>query len=275
MELSTLLWMGALLLVWYLSVGFGVTVAYHRVLTHRSANLSKPLLYALVLAGLPAGPPAEWVGNHRRHHADSDGPNDPHSPVHDGFWYAHCGWYLGIRNRGVCFLYAVGGPLRYVLDMCLRQMSPGGHDARAKDVLEDRVLRFLSTRFGYFLGSLVHILPFVLAYLLMEWDGVLIAWVAGVVFYNAGDAVNSVGHIWGRQDFAGSSEARNNPLVALISLGEGWHSGHHAFPRSARHGLLKGQIDLSYMLLRGLSAVGLASDIHLPTGEDIHGRQRP
>jgi len=115
MEPSTLLWMGALLLVWYLSVGFGVTVAYHRVLTHRSATLRKPVLYALVLAGLPAGPPAEWVGNHRRHHADSDGPNDPHSPVHDGFWYAHCGWYLGIRNRGVCLLYALGGPLRYVV----------------------------------------------------------------------------------------------------------------------------------------------------------------
>ena len=274
MDASTLLWMGALLLVWYLSVGFGITVAYHRVLTHRSANLRKPLLYALVLAGLPAGPPAEWVGNHRRHHADSDGANDPHSPLHDGFWYAHCGWYLGIRNRGLCLLYALGGPLRYVIDIALRPMSPGGHDALAKDVLEDRFLRFLSTRFGFLVGSTVQALPFVLAYLLMAWDGVIIAWVAGIVFYNAGDAVNSVGHLWGKQDFDGASEARNSRFVALLSLGEGWHSGHHAFPRSARHGLLKGQVDLSFILLRVLASIGLASDLYLPSSEAIAQRRR-
>ena len=274
MDASTLLWMGALLLIWYLSVGFGITVAYHRVLTHRSANLRKPLLYALVLAGLPAGPPAEWVGNHRRHHADSDGPKDPHSPLHDGFWYAHCGWYLGIRNRGLCLLYALGGPLRYVIDIALRPMSPGGHDALAKDVLEDRFLRFLSTRFGFLVGSTVQALPFVLAYLLMAWDGVIIAWVAGIVFYNAGDAVNSVGHLWGKQDFDGASEARNSRFVALLSLGEGWHSGHHAFPRSARHGLLKGQVDLSFILLRVLASIGLASDLYLPSSEAIAQRRR-
>ena len=274
MEPSTLLWMGALLLVWYLSVGFGVTVAYHRVLTHRSATLRKPVLYALVLAGLPAGPPAEWVGNHRRHHADSDGPNDPHSPVHDGFWYAHCGWYLGIRNRGVCLLYALGGPLRYVVDMFLRQMSPGGHDERAKDVLEDRFLRFLSTRVGYVVGSTTQVLPFVFAYLLMAWEGVAIAWVAGIVFYNAGDAVNSVGHLWGKQDFDGAGAARNNRFVALVSLGEGWHSGHHAFPRSARHGLLKGQVDASFLLLRLLSLFGLANYLYLPSAEAVTQRRR-
>jgi stearoyl-CoA desaturase (delta-9 desaturase) len=266
--------MGALLLVWYLSVGFGVTVAYHRVLTHRSATLRKPVLYALVLAGLPAGPPAEWVGNHRRHHADSDGPNDPHSPVHDGFWYAHCGWYLGIRNRGVCLLYALGGPLRYVVDMFLRQMSPGGHEERAKDVLEDRFLRFLSTRVGYIVGSTTQALPFVFAYLLMAWEGVAIAWVAGIVFYNAGDAVNSVGHLWGKQEFDGAGAARNNRFVALVSLGEGWHSGHHAFPRSARHGLLKGQVDASFLLLRLLSFVGLADNLYLPSAETVLQRRR-
>ena len=266
--------MGVLLVTWYFSVGFGITVAYHRVLTHRSANLRKPLLYALVLAGLPAGPPAEWVGNHRRHHADSDGANDPHSPLHDGFWYAHCGWYLGIRNRGLCLLYALGGPLRYVIDIALRPMSPGGHDALAKDVLEDRFLRFLSTRFGFLVGSTVQVLPFVLAYLLMAWNGVIIAWVAGIVFYNAGDAVNSVGHLWGKHEFDGAGEARNSRFVALVSLGEGWHSGHHAFPRSARHGLLKGQVDLSFILLRVLASIGLASDLYLPSSEAIAQRRR-
>jgi len=266
--------MGVLLATWYFSVGFGITVAYHRVLTHRSANLCKPVLYALVLAALPAGPPAAWVGNHRRHHADSDGPNDPHSPTTDGFWYAHCGWYLGIRNRGLCLVYALGGPLRYVADMFLRPMSPGEDDALAKDVLEDRFLRFLSTRFGFLVGSTVQALPFVVAYLLMAWEGVAIAWVAGIVFYNAGDAVNSVGHLWGKQDFDGAGEARNSRFVALVSLGEGWHSGHHAFPRSARHGLLKGQIDLSFMLLRVLASIGLASDLYVPSSEAVHQRRR-
>ncbi|MGB2275822.1 MAG: acyl-CoA desaturase [Candidatus Poseidoniaceae archaeon] len=274
MTFSAYHWLGVLLLAWYFSVGFGITIAYHRVLTHRSANLRKPLLYALVLAGLPAGPPAEWVGNHRRHHADSDGPNDPHSPVRDGFWYAHCGWYLGIRNRGLCLLYALGGPLRYIVDMFLRPMSPGGQEALAKDVLEDRFLRFLSTRFGFMVGSLLQTLPFVLAYHLLAWDGVLIAWVAGVLYYNAGDAVNSIGHLWGKQDFEGTGEARNNRLVALVSLGEGWHAGHHAFPRSARHGLLKGQVDLSFMLLRVLASIGLASDLYLPPSEAVAQRRR-
>ncbi len=273
MTFSAYQWLGVLLLAWYFSVGFGITVAYHRVLTHRSANLRKPLLYALVLAGLPAGPPAEWVGNHRRHHADSDGPNDPHSPARDGFWYAHCGWYLGIRNRGLCLLYALGGPLRYIVDMFLRPMSPGGQEALAKDVLEDRFLRFLSTRFGFMVGSLLQTLPFVLAYHLLAWDGVLIAWVAGVLYYNAGDAVNSIGHLWGKQDFEGTGEARNNRLVALVSLGEGWHAGHHAFPRSARHGLLKGQVDLSFILLRILASVGLASDLYVPSSEAIAQRR--
>ncbi|MGB2030170.1 MAG: acyl-CoA desaturase [Candidatus Poseidoniaceae archaeon] len=274
MTFSAYHWLGVLLLAWYFSVGFGITIAYHRVLTHRSANLRKPLLYALVLAGLPAGPPAEWVGNHRRHHADSDGPNDPHSPARDGFWYAHCGWYLGIRNRGLCLLYALGGPLRYIVDMFLRPMSPGGQEALAKDVLEDRFLRFLSTRFGFMVGSLLQTLPFVLAYHLLAWDGVLIAWVAGVLYYNAGDAVNSIGHLWGKQDFEGTGEARNNRLVALVSLGEGWHAGHHAFPRSARHGLLKGQVDLSFILLRILASVGLASDLYVPSSEAVAQRRR-
>ena len=274
MTFSAYHWLGVLLLAWYFSVGFGITIAYHRVLTHRSANLRKPLLYALVLAGLPAGPPAEWVGNHRRHHADSDGPNDPHSPVRDGFWYAHCGWYLGIRNRGLCLLYALGGPLRYIVDMFLRPMSPGGQEALAKDVLEDRFLRFLSTRFGFMVGSILQTLPFVLAYHLLAWDGVIIAWVAGVLYYNAGDAVNSIGHLWGKQDFEGTGEARNNRLVALVSLGEGWHSGHHAFPRSARHGLLKGQVDLSFILLRVLASIGLASDLYLPPSEAVAQRRR-
>ena len=274
MVLSPHHWMGVLLATWYFSVGFGITVAYHRVLTHRSANLRKPLLYALVLAALPAGPPAAWVGNHRRHHADSDGSNDPHSPIKDGFWYAHCGWYLGIRNRGLCLVYALGGPLRYIADMFLRPMSPGEDDALAKDVLEDRFLRFLSTRFGFLIASSVQTLPFLLAYHLMAWDGVIIAWVAGALYYNAGDAVNSIGHLWGKKDFDGAGEARNNRLVALVSLGEGWHAGHHAFPRSARHGLLRGQVDLSFMLLRMLAAVGLASDLYVPSEQAIAQRRR-
>ena len=274
MTFSAYHWLGVLLLAWYFSVGFGITIAYHRVLTHRSANLRKPLLYALVLAGLPAGPPAEWVGNHRRHHADSDGPNDPHSPVRDGFWYAHCGWYLGIRNRGLCLLYALGGPLRYIVDMFLRPMSPGGQEALAKDVLEDRFLRFLSTRFGFMVGSILQTLPFVLAYHLLAWDGVIIAWVAGALYYHAGDAVNSVGHLWGKQYFDDAGEARNSRFVALVSLGEGWHAGHHAFPRSARHGLLKGQVDLSFILLRVLASIGLASDLYLPPSEAVAQRRR-
>lgn len=259
--------------LWYLSVGFGVGVAYHRVLTHRAARLARPVLYALVLAGVAAGPPAEWVGNHRRHHRHSDGEADPHSPSRLGFWQAHCGWYLGIRSRLGCVLYACAGPLRLVVDAALRPVAPHGQSRFAPDVLEDPFLRWLSTRSGFVSACALQLTPFAVATSAFGAVGFGAAWAFSVVMYNVGDAVDSLLHLTGRREFACGDASRNSTWLGLLALGEGYHNGHHAFPESARSGLLPGEFDASYLLLRGLARVGLASDVQTPSPSALHAKR--
>jgi len=261
--------------LWYLGAGFGVSIGYHRVLTHRAARLSRPLLYALVLAGMAAGPPAEWVGNHRRHHRHSDTPPDPHSPSHSGFWYAHCGWYLGIRGRAGCLAYACAGPARLLLDAFLRPVAPLGNARLAPDVLADAFLRWLSTRPGYVAASLLQLSPFVVAASFYGVVGFAVAWAFSVVMYNVGDSVDSLLHLRGRRDFATRDRSRNSAILGLIALGEGFHNGHHAFPSSARFGVLPGQLDASYALLHLLERLGLAHDVKTPGAAALLSKRMP
>lgn len=263
----------ALATLWYTAVALGVTVGYHRVLTHRAARLRRPVLLALVWAGLPAGPPAEWVGNHRAHHRHADQPGDPHCPARAGFWFAHAGWYLGIRGRCCAALYALSGPLRLVLDAAFKPMIPEGHTLAARDVTRDPVLAFLSTRAGYVAGSAPHLLPIVAACLLHGWLGLMVSWLLATVMYNVGDLVNSALHLWGKRHFATADESRDCAWLALPTLGESFHNGHHAFPSSARHGLSPGQLDLAYGFLRLLAALGLASELRLPSASAVAERR--
>jgi stearoyl-CoA desaturase (delta-9 desaturase) len=259
--------------VWYLAVGFGVSIGYHRVLTHRAAQLARPALYLLVLLGLAAGPPAEWVGNHRRHHRYADTAADPHSPRWRGFWYAHCGWYLGLRSPVGCFLYACGGPLRLLIDAALRPVAPGGNAEFAEDVLSDPFLRWLSRRPGFVIASLLQLGPFAAAFALAAWEGLVLAWAFSMLMYNVGDSVDSVLHLAGRRDFETGDLARNSWLLGVLALGEGFHNGHHAFPSSARFGLLPGQLDASYALLRLLERLGLARGIRTPSASAVLGKR--
>jgi stearoyl-CoA desaturase (delta-9 desaturase) len=258
---------------WYTAVALGVTVGYHRVLTHRAARLSRPVLRLLVWAGLPAGPPAEWVGNHRLHHQASESDDDPHCPTRTGFWYAHAGWYLGLRNTPLTVAYAFSGPLRLLIDAARKPMFPGGHTTRAPDVTNDPWLLWLSTRRGFALGALPHLLPVAWATWAHGVLGLGAAWLLSIVMYNTGDLVNSTLHLWGRRDFSVRDASRNSGWLALPTLGESWHNGHHAFPSSARHGLLSGQLDLSYVFLRLLERVGLARDLKLPSAEAVERRR--
>jgi stearoyl-CoA desaturase (delta-9 desaturase) len=249
--------------------GFGVTVGFHRLCTHKSFSTPAPLRYAFAAAGSMAvqGPVIEWCGAHRRHHQHSDTEGDPHSPHMgpDGSWgegfiatlrgayHAHVGWLFAGHQRGLG---------RYT-----------------RDLREDRAIAAANGHFLYWvLAGLV--IPAVLGGVLtLSWMGVLLGFLWGglvriLVIHHITWSVNSVCHLWGSRPFACGDESRNNPIVGILGLGEGWHNNHHAFPNSARHGLSWWQVDLSYMLIRVLALLGLARNIRLPDKDRMAAKRK-
>jgi len=235
----------------YLAAGFGVTMGYHRLLTHRSFHTPKLVEYILAVLGSLAnqGGPLQWVAVHRVHHQHSDAEGDPHSP-RDGVWWAHLLWWM----PHVPALDESASYERYVVDLS-----------------KDPVHRFLQR---------YHILlPLALAGLLFAvgevWGGVGLSWLVWGIFvrtallYHATWLVNSATHLWGYRSHPTRDHSTNLWWVALLTLGEGWHNNHHAFPRSARHGLRWWEIDVTYLLIRLLGWVGLAKQIHVP-GKILH-----
>ena len=255
-HLRDILLTGALFLV----TGHGVTVGFHRMLTHGSFKANRPLKIALVLAGSMAveGSVVGWVANHRRHHMFSDHPGDPHSPYVDGtaelglargFVHAHLGWLFKPD------------------DTAARRFAP--------DLLRDRDLVVISRLFPVLaLGSFA--LPFGLGWLLsgrtlvgglsaLVWGGL----VRMMVLHHVTWSVNSVCHMFGRQPFAVKDQSRNFAPMAVMSMGESWHNFHHSSPASARHGALPGQVDSSAALIRLFERAGWATKVRWPTAEQI------
>ncbi len=244
----------------YLLGGLGASLGYHRVLTHRSAEMPRWFEYLIVLIGLPAGTPIQWAGNHRAHHMHTDEKGDPHSPHEDGFWYAHCGWYIGTRNPLVCFLYAIAGPVRMVIDSILRPRTNQEHIHLAKDIQAIPFYSWLSRPMVYMIVLWIYLgIILGVSYLLFEWTGVLASSLMLVVIYNLGDAVDSFGHLFGKRE--GDSHARNNVLLGIFAFGDGWHANHHLRPQRAKHGVKKNQIDLSYGMLVFLRRIGIVKKI--------------
>jgi stearoyl-CoA desaturase (delta-9 desaturase) len=230
----------------YLVTAVGVTLGYHRLLTHRSFQTSKAVEYVLAVLGSLAtqGGPIQWVAIHRIHHRHSDAEGDPHSP-RDGLWWAHLLWWWP-------YIPALDEPARYRRYVI--------------DLVRDPVHRFLE-RFEIVLPLALAGLLFLLGEL---WGGVGLSWlvwgmiVRTALLYHATWLVNSATHWWGYRSHRTRDRSTNLWWVALITLGEGWHNNHHAFPRSARHGLRWWEIDLTYLLIRLLGWVGLAWRIHVP-----------
>jgi stearoyl-CoA desaturase (Delta-9 desaturase) len=239
--------------VMYVIAGIGVSTGYHRLLAHRSFKTHRAVRVALTAAGAMGGqgPPLIWAAHHRRHHRVADRPGDPHSPYLDeepgllgalrGLWHAHLGWLLdkGLRSD----------PIRY-----------------CPDLARDRDMRFISRYFIWFVVGglgLAGVLGFVLT---ASWQGFLtgVLWGGLVRLFFTNHvtySVNSIGHYFGRRRFDTPDESRNVPWLALLSFGESWHNNHHAFPRSARHGLRWWEIDISALVIRALEAAGLAWDV--------------
>ena len=212
----------------------GETVGYHRMLTHQSFAAPAWVRACFLIAGAMSftGDPLTWAGTHLKHHAHSDDDDDPHSPL-KGFWHAHLGWLF--NQKSFC--------------------SPT--KVYAARLLEDPVAMFVHRTRFFWLG-LSLLIPFAIG----GWTGLL--WGGGVRIFlmtHATWSVNSICHTFGRRAFDTTDVSRNNWLVGLLAFGEGWHNNHHAFPRSAFHGLRWWQFDLSALLIRLLEKGGLAWDV--------------
>ncbi len=247
-------WQDQLVLgITYTVTGFGVTVGYHRLFTHRSFNTARPVRVLLAVLGSMAveGPVDEWVATHRKHHRFSDRPGDPHSPHVDhapgwrgtlhGLAHAHVGWMLRGKE--------MANPERY-----------------ATDVLADRDLRFISRTFPLWVAVGLAI-PFGLGFALtgtvaggltgLLWGGAVRIFLLHHVTFS----INSLCHFVGRRPFVTSDESRNVAWLAPLAFGEAWHNNHHAFPTSARHGLGRWQMDPAAWLISMLERAHLAWDV--------------
>jgi stearoyl-CoA desaturase (delta-9 desaturase) len=248
----------------YVVCAFGTTIGFHRYFTHKGFEARTPVKATLAILGCMTmqGPITQWVTDHRKHHALSDKPGDPHSPhghgegafgAVRGFVHAHVGWMF--TNLG---------------------MEQGRDYGR--DLYEDRLIRTIDRLYLLWVVLTLGI-PFAIGYAVggtwgagveaMIWGGLIRI----AAYQHATFSVNSICHMFGRQDYRSRDEARNNRLVAFLVFGEGWHNNHHAFPVSARHGLERGQVDVSWWVIRGLEKVGLVWDVKVPDADQRRRRR--
>jgi stearoyl-CoA desaturase (delta-9 desaturase) len=243
----------AIAAVMYLLTAIGITVGFHRLLTHRSFQTSKPTEYTFAVLGSMAvqGPAISWVADHRKHHAHTDEEGDPHSPHvgHDGgvrgvlagLWHAHSGWLMSTQGRADWKRYAA-------------------------DLYEDRGMRTISRQFvPLVLASLA--IPALAGYIV---SGTLAGAATGLLWgglvriffvHHVTWSVNSVCHYFGTRRFNTDDRSTNVFWLALPSLGESWHHNHHAFPRSAVHGLRRWEIDPSALIIGAMEKIGLAWNV--------------
>jgi stearoyl-CoA desaturase (Delta-9 desaturase) len=222
-----------LLAVMYSLVALGVTVGFHRMLTHRSFQPHPVVKFVFLVLGSMAfeGPALDWAAIHVKHHASSDKEGDPHSPV-EGFFHAHVGWLFTDR--------------------------PAEPNVYCKNLVEDKMVVFISRTFLLW-AALSLLIPFAIG----GWSGLLWAGLVRMFLnHHVTWSVNSVCHTFGKREFATTDQSRNEWIVGLLALGEGWHNNHHAFPRSAFHGLHWWQFDLSGYIIWVLERVGLVKNVY-------------
>jgi stearoyl-CoA desaturase (delta-9 desaturase) len=253
--------------VFYVLTGLGVTVGFHRLFAHRSFKTLPWLrgIFGILGSAAIEGPVIAWVADHRKHHAFSDMPGDPHSPHVDhgqgvrgalrGLVHAHMGWLFIHTHRGRRNRYA-------------------------RDLLADRVVSWVDRTFlVWAVGGLAA--AFLLGWLL---GGTLKAGLTGLlwggavrmlVLHHVTYSINSLCHFFGRTPYETGDESRNLAWLAPMSLGEAWHNNHHAFPTSAVHGLGRRQLDVSAIVIAGLERVGLAWDVVRISPEARDAKLRP
>lgn len=210
----------------------GVGLGYHRLLTHRSFKAAKWLEYTLTVFGTMAvqSEPYKWVATHRLHHQFTETDKDPHS-TRPGFWWAHMFWIM----KGTALDHDEATFKKYVPDL----LKDKGHALIAK---------------FYYLPLIVSA---VILFAIGGWGMVLWGVFARVVFgWHSTWLVNSATHMWGTRRFETNDDSTNNPLIAILTFGEGWHNNHHAQPSSARHGLRWYQFDQNWLTIRVFEKLG-------------------
>jgi stearoyl-CoA desaturase (Delta-9 desaturase) len=226
---------------------FAITGFYHRYFSHRTFKTSRAgqFIFGLLGASAVQRGPIWWAAHHRYHHRFSDRPEDVHSPIQHGFWWSHTGWFLSKKY--------------FAADL-----------TRVKDLLRYPELRFLD-RFDVVVPTLLGVSVFFLGVLLHHlapglgtngWQ--MLIWgffISTVAVYHGTYTINSLSHVFGRQRYRTGDTSRNNPWLAIITLGEGWHNNHHHYPAAARQGFYWWEIDVTYYLLRIMALCGLIWDL--------------
>lgn len=252
--------------VFYVITGLGITVGYHRLLTHRSFDVPNWVRVGWAIAGSLAvqGSVIDWVATHRRHHAYSDEEGDPHSPHLDaadgvkgilrGLYHAHLGWMF----------------------------EPDGTEAEtwAPDLLDNDAIVKVNRAFPWLILA-TFLLPALIGGL---WSMSLMGAVTAAIWagllrmfllHHVTWSINSICHFYGTRPFASRDEARNNIWLSVLSFGESWHNAHHAFPASARHGLRWWEFDASWITIKAMEVVGLARNIKLPSPNQLARKKLP
>jgi len=231
-------WSGVLLAIaLYFVRMFGVTGGYHRYFAHKTYKTSRPMQFLLAFLAQSSTQKGAlwWAAHHRLHHKNSDKPNDIHSMKQKGFFWSHVGWIL-----------------------CHK------HDATEWDQIKDFAkypeLRWLNR---------YHVIPSIVLgttlYLTLGWWGLVWGYLVSTsVLWHGTFTINSIAHWMGRRRYATTDDSKNSLILALITMGEGWHNNHHYYPRATNQGFYWWEIDVTYYILRAMSVVGLVWDIHTP-----------
>jgi stearoyl-CoA desaturase (delta-9 desaturase) len=248
--------------VMYVTTGLGITVGFHRYLTHRAFTARRPVRIALTVAGSMAleASAIQWVADHRRHHRFSDKDGDPHSPwrygtgfraLTKGFFYSHVGWLFDWEKTD---------ELKY-----------------ASDLIADRDVNFLSRTFSWWVALSLLLPPLVGGLWGWSWQAAVTAFFWGslvriCLLHHVTFAINSVCHITGRRPFRTRDRSQNVWWLAIPSFGESWHNFHHAEPTSARHGVRRFEIDTSAMMIKTMEKLRWISDVRWPDRATIARR---
>jgi len=226
---------------------FGVVAGYHRYFSHRAFTTSRAFQFVLAVLAQSSAQKSVlwWAAKHRHHHLHSDTAQDVHSPVHKSFLYSHLGWIFD-RQHDQADLSKVADLARWPELMWLKRF----------ELLPAAVLA-------------------VLCFLIAGWSGLVVGFLwSTVLVYHATFCINSLAHVRGSKRYVTGDESRNNWVLALLTLGEGWHNNHHAYQSSVRQGFRWWEVDLAYYVLKAMSWFGLIWDMKTPPEHVLRNEQR-
>jgi stearoyl-CoA desaturase (delta-9 desaturase) len=224
---------------------FGITAGYHRYFAHRAFNTGRVMQFVLAWLGCSAlqKGPLWWASHHRGHHRHSDTPDDPHSPRETTFWWAHVGWIMSDEHENIKW-------------------------DDIQDYARYPELRWLD-RWHWVPGICLAVVCFLIG----GWSGLVVGFlISTVLTYHAVFSINSLSHLFGKRRYATNDDSRNNLLLALLTLGEGWHNNHHHYQSSANQGFFWWELDVSFCVLRVLSWFGLVWDLRMPGSKALRYR---